>query len=79
MCINSFNICEQELQSLGAGIYLGASVIDHSCDPTAVAIFEGTTLCIRNIKPLQGLDFSQVATNILTTHCSDTIHFSGVD
>lgn len=63
MCINSFNICEQELQSLGTGIYLGASVIDHSCDPTAVAIFEGTTLLIRNIKPLQGLDFSQVDHN----------------
>lgn len=60
MCINSFNICDQELQSFGTGIYLGASVIDHSCDPTAVAVFEGITLHVRNIKPLQGLDFSQV-------------------
>lgn len=60
MCINSFNICNQDFQCIGTGIYLAASIIDHSCEPNAVAIFEGTTLNIRSIKPLQELDFTKV-------------------
>lgn len=60
MCINSFNICNQDFQCIGTGIYLAASILDHSCEPNAVAIFEGTTLNIRTTKPLEGLDFSKV-------------------
>ncbi|XP_068910338.1 histone-lysine N-methyltransferase SMYD3 isoform X2 [Tenebrio molitor] len=60
MCINSFNIIDQELQCLGTGMYLGASVIDHSCNPNAVAIFEGPILHIRALKTLQYLDWSEI-------------------
>ncbi|RZC32557.1 histone-lysine N-methyltransferase SMYD3 [Asbolus verrucosus] len=60
ICINSFNIIDQELQCLGTGMYLGASVIDHSCSPNAVAIFEGPILYIRSLKTFQYLDWSQV-------------------
>ncbi|XP_030755514.1 histone-lysine N-methyltransferase SMYD3 isoform X2 [Sitophilus oryzae] len=60
MCVNSFNICNQELQSLGTGIYLGASIIDHSCQPNAVAVFEGTTIFIRTLETLPCLDWSKV-------------------
>lgn len=60
MCINSFNICNQEMQSIGVGIYLGASIIDHSCQPNALAIFEGTTLIIRTLETLPELDWSKV-------------------
>lgn len=60
MCINSFNILNQEMQSLGTGMYLGASVIDHSCTPNAVAVFEGTVLYIRALETFQYLDWSQV-------------------
>jgi len=36
-----------DLQSVGTAVYLGPSVLDHSCQPNAVATFEGTRLCIR--------------------------------
>ncbi|CAG9857676.1 unnamed protein product [Phyllotreta striolata] len=60
MCVNSFSICNQEMQSLGTGMYLGASVIDHSCQPTAVVTFEGTTLQLRALEALPDLDWSKV-------------------
>ncbi|KAK9882851.1 hypothetical protein WA026_023547 [Henosepilachna vigintioctopunctata] len=60
MCINSFNICNEEQQTLGTGIYLGASVIDHSCKPNAIAMFEGTTLHIRATKPMAYLNWSEI-------------------
>lgn len=60
MCINSFNLNNQEMQPLGTAIYLAASIIDHSCNPTAVATFEGTTIHIRSLVKLKKLDFSQV-------------------
>lgn len=60
MCVNSFNICNPELQSLGTGIYLGASILDHSCCPNALATFQGTTLYVRNLERLDSLDFSKI-------------------
>ncbi|XP_065157906.1 histone-lysine N-methyltransferase SMYD3-like isoform X1 [Atheta coriaria] len=60
MCVNSFNICDAEMVALGTGIYLGASVIDHSCRPNAVATFEGTTLYIRAIEDLPCLDWTHI-------------------
>ncbi|KAL1489651.1 hypothetical protein ABEB36_013595 [Hypothenemus hampei] len=60
MSVNSFTICNQELQSLGTGIYLAASIIDHSCQPNALAIFEGTTLIIRTIDDMPKLDWSTI-------------------
>lgn len=52
------------MMSIGAGIYLGASIIDHSCNPNAVAVFEGTTLYIRALKNFhQPVDWSKVKNN----------------
>lgn len=61
MCINSFNICNEELNSLGTGIYLAASILDHSCEPNAVAIFDGTTLNLRVTKTMPCLDWNKVS------------------
>ncbi|CAH1099652.1 unnamed protein product [Psylliodes chrysocephalus] len=60
MCVNSFSICNQELQSLGTGMYLGASIVDHSCKPTAVVTFEGTTLVMRALETFSNLDWSKI-------------------
>lgn len=60
MCTNCFNILDVNMNTIGAGIYLGASVMDHSCKPNAVAIFEGTTIIIRTIVDLPSLDWSQI-------------------
>ncbi|KRT79564.1 hypothetical protein AMK59_8131 [Oryctes borbonicus] len=60
MCINSFNIIDSEMKTLGTGIYLGASILDHSCKPTAVATFIGTTLYIRSLCNMKYLDWNKV-------------------
>ncbi|CAL7947993.1 unnamed protein product [Xylocopa violacea] len=61
ICINSFNIYDyMDMSSIGVGIYLGASVIDHSCKPNTVATFEGTTIIIRTVEDIPCLDWSQI-------------------
>ncbi|KAF3430778.1 hypothetical protein E2986_00344 [Frieseomelitta varia] len=46
ICINSFNISNLDT-NIGVGIYLAPSILDHSCKPNAVAIFEGITIIIK--------------------------------
>lgn len=60
ICINSFNITDMDMNTVGVGIYLGASVIDHSCNPNAIATFDGPNIIIRTSKDLPVLDWSQV-------------------
>ncbi|XP_011313227.1 histone-lysine N-methyltransferase SMYD3 isoform X2 [Fopius arisanus] len=60
MSVNSFNILDTDMTSLGVGIYLGPSIIDHNCKPNATAVFEGTTLMIRTLHDLPALDWSQI-------------------
>ncbi len=47
MTINSFSICDNEMQPIGTGMYLVASKLDHSCYPNAVVTFQGTSLHVR--------------------------------
>lgn len=42
---NNFTISDGELKPLGVGLYPPAALINHSCDPNCVTIFEGTTAC----------------------------------
>ena len=37
--INSFTITNNSLNPIGQGVYLGASVLDHSCAPNAIWYF----------------------------------------
>ena len=60
MIINSFTILDMDMNSIGSGIYIGASIIDHSCEPNAVATFDGKTINIRAIKDMPCLDWKQV-------------------
>lgn len=60
MVVNGFSILDGEMTTLGTGIYLGASTLDHSCSPNAVAIFSGTTISIRALKNIQQYDWSKV-------------------
>jgi len=61
ICTNSFNILDLNMNTIGVGIYLGASVMDHGCKPNAVAVFEGTTIMIRTVTDLPSLDWSQAS------------------
>ncbi|KAJ1520655.1 hypothetical protein ONE63_003760 [Megalurothrips usitatus] len=60
MVVNGFNILDPEMVSIGTGLYIGVSIIDHSCDPTAVAVFTGTTIHIRALQNLPQMDWSKV-------------------
>lgn len=60
MVINSFTILDVDMNSIGTGVYLGASIIDHSCNPNAVATFDGKTISIRATKHMDSLDWKQV-------------------
>nr|XP_032512528.1 LOW QUALITY PROTEIN: histone-lysine N-methyltransferase SMYD3 [Danaus plexippus plexippus] len=60
MVINSFTILDIEMNSIGTGIYLASSVIDHSCNPNAVAVFDGKTINIRALKDMNCLDWKKI-------------------
>lgn len=60
MCVNGFTILDPEMLSVGTGIYLGTSIMDHSCEPNAVAVFKGTTINIRTLVDMPTIDFSKV-------------------
>ncbi|KAK3588645.1 hypothetical protein CHS0354_038877 [Potamilus streckersoni] len=50
--INSFTICDGDLQAVGVGLYLGASYLDHSCQPNAVVSFQGQKLMVRALRDI---------------------------
>jgi len=60
LCINSFNILDDDLNSVGTGIYLGASIFDHSSKPNAVATFDGPQISIRLIADIPELDWKNI-------------------
>ncbi|CAG2170898.1 unnamed protein product [Oppiella nova] len=50
LLINSFAVQDPFMRQIGRAIYLGPSIFDHSCKPTANFLFIGTTLYIKAIK-----------------------------
>lgn len=58
--VNSFSITDKDLNSVGIGIYLAASIIDHSCKPNAYASFIGTQVYIRALYDMPELDWKKV-------------------
>jgi len=49
---NNFNISDGDMRPIGIGLYPVAALINHSCVPNSVAVFEGTTVSIRAIQPI---------------------------
>ncbi|XP_057532445.1 histone-lysine N-methyltransferase ASHR1 [Amaranthus tricolor] len=47
---NAHTICDQELRPLGTGLYPVVAIINHSCLPNAVLIFEGRTAVVRAVQ-----------------------------
>ena len=47
--INSFGITDASQNSIGTGVFLAASIFDHSCSPNAFVTFEGTSLAVRSL------------------------------
>ncbi|KAH8305325.1 hypothetical protein KR044_005050, partial [Drosophila immigrans] len=57
---NGFNVLDAEMNSIATAIYLGVSITDHSCQPNAVATFEGNELHVHAIEDLPCLDWSKI-------------------
>ncbi|WJX33102.1 hypothetical protein P8452_21348 [Trifolium repens] len=47
---NAHTICDSELRPLGTGLYPVVSVINHSCLPNSVLVFEGTVASVRALQ-----------------------------
>ncbi|XP_014252180.1 histone-lysine N-methyltransferase SMYD3 [Cimex lectularius] len=65
--VNSFNVLDLDMTTLGTAVYLGASTIDHSCEPNAVATFVGTTIHIRTVADIEDYDWSKVRISYIDT------------
>lgn len=54
--INGFEICNERMETYGWGVYLGPSILDHSCQPTASVTFSGRQLTVTANRPLASLN-----------------------
>ena len=52
LACNGHTLSDDELQPLGLGLYPLAALTNHDCSPSAVHCFEGTTLVLRALRPL---------------------------
>uniref|UniRef100_A0A7N0ZVD0 SET domain-containing protein n=1 Tax=Kalanchoe fedtschenkoi TaxID=63787 RepID=A0A7N0ZVD0_KALFE len=50
LACNAHTVCDGELRPLGTGLYPVISIINHSCLPNAVLVFEGRTAVVRAIQ-----------------------------
>ncbi|XP_021737875.1 histone-lysine N-methyltransferase ASHR1-like isoform X1 [Chenopodium quinoa] len=52
LACNVHSICDSELRPLGIGLYPVISIINHSCLPNAVLMFEGKQAVVRAVQPI---------------------------
>ncbi|TYK26445.1 histone-lysine N-methyltransferase ASHR1 isoform X5 [Cucumis melo var. makuwa] len=50
LACNAHTICDSELRPLGTGLYPVISIINHSCLPNAVLVFEGRSAVVRAVQ-----------------------------
>ncbi|NXD70539.1 SMYD3 methyltransferase, partial [Eolophus roseicapillus] len=50
---NCFTISNGEMQDVGVGLYPSMSLLNHSCDPNCVIVFEGYQLLLRSVQEIQ--------------------------
>lgn len=58
--VNTFSILDEEMRSIGGGLYLGGSIFDHSCEPNAEIVFNGLDLLIRAVKEIPHRDVTRI-------------------
>lgn len=50
LACNAHTICDGELRPLGTGLYPVVSIINHSCLPNSVLVFEGRMAVVRAVQ-----------------------------
>ncbi|CAN1239993.1 Histone-lysine N-methyltransferase ASHR1 [Linum grandiflorum] len=56
LACNAHTICDSELRPIGTGLYPVISIINHSCLPNAVLVFEGNSAVVRAVQPVSEAD-----------------------
>ena len=59
--INGFEICDAEMETYGWGVYLGPSVLDHSCQPNCVVSFTGKNLTVTTTQQVSSLAEARIS------------------
>ncbi|XP_022880187.1 histone-lysine N-methyltransferase ASHR1 isoform X2 [Olea europaea var. sylvestris] len=60
---NAHSICDSELRPLGTGLYPVISIINHSCLPNSVLVFEGRLAVVRAVQHIpKGAEFVSINT-----------------
>jgi len=69
--INSFNLMDEDYLPIGIGLYLQASVLDHSCWPNATVVFSGKTAQVRAIGTFDSFAEARISyTNVVGTRAT---------
>ena len=50
---NSFSILDDELVTIGVGIYFDAALLNHSCTSNCIVVFENSKLLVKCIKDIK--------------------------
>ncbi|XP_067901519.1 histone-lysine N-methyltransferase SMYD3 isoform X1 [Heterodontus francisci] len=50
---NCFTVSDGEMQEVGVGLYPSMSLLNHSCDPNCVIVFEGKQLQLHAVRQIQ--------------------------
>ena len=74
MVINNFELITllSDGESLGIGVYLAPSVVDHSCKPDAWVEFDGRRLIMRSYTDREKVDMSKVCISYIDSEEEDT-------
>ncbi|KAK3149596.1 hypothetical protein QOZ80_3AG0219600 [Eleusine coracana subsp. coracana] len=73
---NAHTICDPELRPLGTGLFPIISIINHSCIPNAVLIFDGRTAYVRALQPIskdEEISISYIETAAVTKKRQDDL------
>ncbi|PWA97760.1 histone-lysine N-methyltransferase ASHR1 [Artemisia annua] len=71
LACNAHTVCDSELIPLGTGLYPVISIINHSCSPNAVLVFEGRIATVRAVQHIP--KGSELACNAHTVCDSELI------
>ncbi|XP_025114304.1 histone-lysine N-methyltransferase SMYD3-like isoform X2 [Pomacea canaliculata] len=69
MVVNTITIATEDLhESLGAGIYLSPSLLDHRCSPNSVMTFQGKSLRLSAVENIACDDITKVADHVFVSY-----------
>ncbi|XP_077213980.1 SET domain group 37 isoform X2 [Tasmannia lanceolata] len=71
LACNAHTICDSELRPLGTGLYPIISIINHSCMPNSVLVFEGRLAVVRAVEPIAkgdevSISYIEIAASTMT-------------